>query len=184
MTSKKHYAFISIWKKGEGSTKGFALGTDLESLKTADGRDEASEREDEKTDEPKKLDGALDSTIRRIIDSNHSQSELLFISSFLVEGYPGMLVENDVISPIEKSNNVVETTDATTIYGLSEDEFQRILSKLNRMARVITGLKALPAALLMSIVATFDTNIADVVRDMLTLKADTFQTGSPNHPSK
>ncbi len=145
MTSKKHYAYISIWQKRDDANKGFAVSTDLEKLRNnpTNPVDGPAKDETEETAEPRELDGALDSTITRIIGSNHSQSELFSMSSFLVEGYPGMFLEHNVISRVEKSSDVVETLDKATIYGLSEHEFERLLLRLRRMQRVATGLKAL-----------------------------------------
>ena len=52
----------------------------------------------------------------------------------------------------------------------------------DRLIRLKRGLDALPAALLMSVVATFDSNMADVVRAMLRLRSETFQTGGKTVP--
>ncbi len=88
-----------------------------------------------------------------------------------------MMVERDVISWVESSSEMLETVDNAAIYGLSGEQFQGIASKMSRIWRVEIGLRSLPAAVLMSIVATFDTVIADVIRDMLTIKTEVFQTG-------
>lgn len=185
MASKKYSAYIGIWQIEDNeaeSRKGFVLNTNLEALSAAaaQGHPPRKLREDTDTSQaaPKESQGALDATISRIVDSNHSQAELLFISSFLVEAYPGMIVEREIVSPLEKSGDVVEVVKNTTIYGVTDDKFKRVLSSLERMSRIENGMKALPSALLMSIVANFDSTIADVVRDMLTLKSEMFQTGA------
>jgi hypothetical protein len=182
MTPKKHDAYVAIWNATEGKrNKGFAISAERETLRTSpgDAAEKAEDTEEAKaqSDEPKGRDGSLADTIGRIVESSHSQTELLYLSSFLVEGFPGMMIQRDVVSLVEKSGEPLETVDGAAIYGLSSKELQQIFTQMDRVRRIETGLKSLPAALLMSIVATFDTNISDVIRDMLTLKTEIFQTG-------
>jgi len=179
---KSFYGYIGIQKDDKGSVMSFASSKVLEEVKTLLKKIENTEqneqnKEDEEVDN-EGVNDSLEGTMRKIVESSHSQSELLFISSFLSPVYLKVAMENEIIKPIEKLNSIVEEFDNVIIHGLTEEVFIRLPSKRERIERAERALAALPAALLMSAVATFDSNIADVVRDMLRLKPETFRAGS------
>ena len=73
---------------------------------------------------------------------------------------------------LEKAGNLIEEADDSAMYGVPAIGKQDFLRKVARFSRVRSGLSALPAAVLMSAVATFDSLMADIVRSMLLLRAD------------
>ena len=120
--------------------------------------------------------------MRKVVDTIRSQSELLFIASFFKETYSSMLLDREVVQVLENENDLVETEGPLRIYGTTEETLRSLHSKLERIQRVDRGMAGLPAALLMSIVATFDTTMADVIRSLLTLKPELFQSTSKTIP--
>jgi hypothetical protein len=185
MTDQKSYfGFLGFRKNEEGSVASFASSRDLDDVRalllSSDSPERAGNEPEKRQADPAAAgpEKSLARMMAKIVDSSHSQSELLSISTFLLPAYVGVMIDREIVVPTQKLDSIVEDAANITIYGLSEEMFRRLPAKRERLDRVERGLEALPAALLMSIVATFDSNISDVVREMLTLKSDAFQTGT------
>jgi hypothetical protein len=118
----------------------------------------------------------------RIVATTHYQYELIDMASFMPPAYRFVTLGHDVVDPADKLGCKVEEFEDVSIYGLSEDVFRRCALGLERVNRIDRGAEALSPAVLMSIVATFDSNIADLVRDMISLKPALLNAGIKTVP--
>jgi hypothetical protein len=118
----------------------------------------------------------------RIVATTHYQYELIDMASFMPPAYRFVTLGHDVVDPADKLGCKVEEFEDVSIYGLSEDVFRRCDLGLERVNRIDRGAEALSPAVLMSIVATFDSNIADLVRDMISLKPALLNAGIKTVP--
>ena len=179
---EKYYGYAGIRKDEKGRIVGLSISGDLAQVKTMAAQTEQSESPEltERSVNLIEKDSGLSlgATINRVVDVLQSQFELLSITTVLQSFSSSFLLKEEILKPLEEADCVVESYDCTTIFGLSQNTYRQIAPKFERLQRLDRGLEALPAALLMSIVATFDSNMADIVRDMLTIKSDLSQTGS------
>lgn len=177
---KTYFGYIGVRKNKEGVVTGFALNRDLTQVKSSmapSSTSKAADPDETKGGRGEVREFTFGKTMDRIIESSQSQSEILSIVSAFGSMYVRILVDQEISPLIDKLDNTVEVVDNVTIHGLSEEVFRSMPMKRERIGRAERGVAALPAALLMSIVATFDSSIADVVRDMLTLKPQMFKAG-------
>ena len=56
------------------------------------------------------------------------------------------------------------------IYGITEDQYPFVMTQIRRLREIDRGATVLPGAILLSLVATFDSFIADTLRIMLRSK--------------
>lgn len=85
---------------------------------------------------------------------------------------------NDKIAdPLSSSQRLIENCADTTFYGITRDFYNKILSHIQKIERTQNALDALPTALLLSIVAKFDSITSDIVRVMFNAKPTMMQFG-------
>ncbi len=179
--AKKNAIYAGVKRGGADGMVSFACASDIESLKIK--LNEMSEEElpkDEKEESSEKNSeeiAKLRHIMNRTIEAIYSQSSLLFLTSFFEEAYEPMLVDREIVQPLEAEHELAYHQDDIKIYRITGEEHRNISSKLERVKRVKRGMAALPSALLMSIVATFDSSIADVVRSFLSIKSDALKAG-------
>ncbi len=83
----------------------------------------------------------------------------------------------EIIDPINEHCPCVEEGDAWKIFGVSRERFSGFREHLDRLDRMEKGLSTLPSAVLLTIVATFDSQISEIVRELLVLKPERFDSG-------
>lgn len=129
----------------------------------------------------KKDEGAnLGAALYKMINAIQGQAELASIIPVINSSFSRRVLVQDIVGPLEQAGDVIEEDGISKMYGVPLMEKQKFLRKVDRFNRVKSGLAALPAAVLMSTVATFDSLMADIVRNMLSLRADNPLIGARN----
>lgn len=112
---------------------------------------------------------ALTDALARAVDFGLSQYELIAVSSITPSLFEGMVARERVLRPISEIAELVSEDDFAALYRLTEDQYLDLIKKRQELQSLVAGVAALPKATLMSIVATFDTIVVDIVSKMLQL---------------
>ena len=186
-TENKHHVFYVAIKWSEsGQLERCRFGRDFERLKANFSREPASDGKNVESENTRKAqeipETSLANVMNRIVDTINAQSELIPSARIMGSVMYMAQAETHLAKPIENRSELIENVNGVKIYGLDEETFLQLAPAFERVSRFRRGVSALPAALLMSIVATFDSSVADIVRAMLTLKSNTFQVGEKTIP--
>lgn len=119
----------------------------------------------------------LGDLMQRLTDSTLSLYELIMASAAVKPVFSSIIARVEVIDPIRESCALVEEHDDYKIFAITEDRLQKVRGQYKRLRRMERGFDLLPAATLLTMVATFDSNISEVVRALLTLKPERFDSG-------
>jgi len=179
MTDDSGPFFALKQKAGDHIPSGFMFGTDLAELMAwAEGAEAAHEDpEDKPVEAPETEIHPLKGLMQKITDTGHEQSEMLAILNIVRDVFPTMIAKSDFIDEIMASNPEVVKEEKYTIVSVQGVPIPKLRSMLERVARTREGLEAIPTAVLLSLVATFDTQMADIVRVMLGIKSDRLRSG-------
>lgn len=182
MTHTKQFSgYAGVRRDEQGSVINFSYSETIEGVKSSLSKQQEGKSVrivPDKIDLEDKTDSKLLAiAMNRTLDALQSQFELLFLTS-VRSHFAVARFNEEIVKPIVHAKSIVEEADGTSIYGLSQEQFRKIPVTLEWLHRIGQGMDALPAALLMSIVAVFDSNTADVVRDMLTIRPASLQAGT------
>ncbi|MBX9660561.1 MAG: hypothetical protein K2X00_18550 [Nitrospiraceae bacterium] len=189
---RKFFAYAAI-RRGESMQRSFSYGTSLEQIrKTYEEMrvppSDAKEDKAEEVIETKTEESAahappnLRELMERTVDAVTSQFELTSLTQLMGSAAYIMMLDRHVIDYARQSGEIIEADETTSLVGVSEGVFRKIGSEIERVQRIERGIDALPSALLLSIVATFDSNMADVVRSMLNIKGGSLNFGNKTVP--
>lgn len=115
--------------------------------------------------------------MRKITDTGHEQSEMLSILNLVRDVFPMTIAKSDFIDDMMASNPEIRRGDDYKIISVKGVPIRKLNSVMDRVERIGEGLAAIPTAVLLSLVATFDTQMADIVRVMLSIKSDRLRSG-------
>jgi len=171
-------------KAGEYIPAGFKFGFDLTELVAW------AENTGSASDEPAKKPTAivdvethpLKSSMKKITVTGHEQSEMLSILNMVRDIFPIMIAKSEFLDDLMASNTTVKTGADYTIASIKRSQLPKMHEMMSRVVRTQEGLAAIPTALLLSLVATFDTQMADIVRVMLGIKSDRLRAGQRTVP--
>ena len=176
MAKKKNSHYLAVQKNGENSTGDFAFGTEkyvndvLEGWKADPPVAPPEAEEETATPEPDFThESALTDALSRAVDFGLSQYELIRVASLTPSLFEGLIARERVLRPAMSAAELVSEDDRTFLFRLTEDQFLGLVSRRNDLELLKAGVAALPKAALMSIVATFDTIVVDIVSKMLRL---------------
>lgn len=110
---------------------------------------------------------ALIRALNRAIEFGLSQDHLIVVTAATPGVFHMVNVLVKIVKPATKDKTPIEVTKTGAIYDLSFEEYTEIDKARHDLADLKKGLNALPAATLMSIVATFDAMILEVLGDLL-----------------
>lgn len=176
--NKSHYAYACFKKSENGKITSFLCGSDIKDLTEKLGQEQTEKTANNSQDSSDGLDSHhfLSKAMGRITETIGSQNDLLSICSAL--GIAMVQVSHDDIESFIIKNGDEVTENNLTIYGFSESIFRQLKSKIDDLYTAAQSARSLPPALLLSLVANFDSVIADVVRDFLESKPETLKNTS------
>jgi hypothetical protein len=186
MEADTHDYYFCIKDDGAGHHV-YKIDTDLSTIRAwADNaKPEASSADgaskNVKNDSIKELD-ALPSIISRIGITSEQQHELISLTNFVGASFPSIIVERDLVSKLLENRSVVHASTDYKILAVTQNDIPGITKELNRALTMSHGLEQLPGAILLSLVATFDSQMSDVVRTMLRIKSDKLKYGQKTIP--
>ncbi|WP_156500452.1 hypothetical protein [Croceicoccus bisphenolivorans] len=148
--------------------------------------DEVSESDDLKGQvEPNDGDFTHQSTLtdalEASVDFGLAQHELIqaaVIGPLMIR----IVTARDIYGPIIEEKIPVEVDEECSIYPVSETEMTEVRRRQERYDNVINGMGRFPSATLLSVVATFDTLIVDILSKMLLLQKDWLEKSNRTVP--
>jgi hypothetical protein len=119
----------------------------------------------------------LSRLIKKSVDISNQQFELVNLLSVMTTFYPNTLAKAEIVDDILTGAYKVKSQENYSIYLIDDHKTARITKALERINKTASGLRQFPHALLLSMVATFDSQMSDVVRAMLSIKSDKLRSG-------
>lgn len=77
-----------------------------------------------------------------------------------------------IVGPVQKNAEKIDEDEKFELYGLDEEQFAEVVRSERKFKMSSKGMSRLPYATLLSIVATFDTLVVDILAKMLRLQSD------------
>lgn len=184
MSEKKGPFFAVKQVDGRDIPSGFKFGPNLDDLIAwAEAAETVTKEEEAKPAAPVDADEhPLKTLMRKITDSGHEQSEMLEILNMVRNVFPIMIAKNDFLDDMMATSPEVKKGSDYSIVSLENVSLAKLSDMMNRVGRTQQGLAAIPTAVLLSLVATFDTQMADIVRAMLGIKSDRLRAGQKMVP--
>lgn len=115
---------------------------------------------------------ALTDTLAASVDFGLAQFELIEASTLAPLIIELAMLSGQIIRPTVEAATKIEDTEGAELYGLNESQFADLLKRHRRFSSARKGFERFPSATFLSIVATFDTLIVDVMAKMLKLQKD------------
>lgn len=182
---KDHFAYFLVSKSSDAPLRSFAFGK-KEYLEDVRKRwADASQRDDDsavlkkasaKEDFPQDPDfthaSALTEALSASVDFGLAQHELIEAATLAPLMMRVGMAEMHVIRPTINNSTLIDEDDTSIVHGLSEHQYADLVKREGKYALAIKGMERFPTASLLSIVATFDTLIVDVLKSMLKLQTD------------
>lgn len=184
LTDEQHFAFLAIRKTDNPLAPAFATGDEnyirkvIEAWKAGD----EAKSEDEEVEEPElpletTEEATLNAALKKAVAFTASQAHLIAVTSVAPTLFNYVHITSQIFDPIKKNSPVVEEDESAQVYALSRDQYETMDEARVNLSNLRLGAAALPNATLMSLVATFDALIADLIAKMLHLNKDWMKNG-------
>ena len=177
LSTDESFAFLAIKKvKEEDFGTAFATGTE-DYIRDVVERWRAGEAPKSETDQVPEPELPLETTqeatlheaLQKGIEFARSQAHLIAITSVAPSLFEAVHVATNILDPITDSGTPVHEDEIATVYPLSSEQHTKVVSARRKLVDLQLGVAALPNATLMSLVATFDALIVDLIAKMLRL---------------
>jgi len=183
--NSKHAAYFLLRKRDDEKMQNFAFGSSdyVDKVKQrwikGDGATEEGISEDLKTEVSSKNvqpdfthASALTDALSASVDFGLAQHELIQAAMLAPVLMRIVHIQFEVIKPIsEVAEKLSDDADAT-LFGLNEAQYTDLVRRKDKYELSKKGMERFPTAILLSIVATFDTLMIDVLSKLLRLQTD------------
>ena len=109
----------------------------------------------------------LPSLMRRFQETMSSYKFLVGFGMTFMPTLRSHLIYNEIYKSANKHLKVIEKDHQFEIYGITDDQYSPVRTQIRRLREIDRGATVLPGAILLSLVATFDSFIADTIRIVL-----------------
>lgn len=180
-----YHAYIGLLNEGvEGDPMDFGTTLeDVESWARGESRQpQGSNGEKQEQDLDAKapdLHNQLDALTRRFADSMESFVPLVGVTGALRPVLAKNMIENQIRRPAVEAYSLVAEVGNAKIYGVPEEELGQLLRAISQVTEMQRGLGVLPGAALLSLVAVYDSYVAELVKLLLRERPDRYA-----HPDK
>jgi hypothetical protein len=163
-----------------GKAKEFLTG-DLRKAQAPD--EEPLEAEEAAPGEPPKKENPLERIINRISEVMMSYYALINISYMARDIFIAAFMQGEIIDPLSQGGaTLLEEGEYGKLYELEQSGLLKVIKGQEQVRRIDNGTAALPASTLMSMVAAFDSIIADLVTVLLKERKDKLNMGERSIP--
>lgn len=101
--------------------------------------------------------------------------QLIAIADVMRGGMTQSLMEDRVYAVAKSAESLARSDDASETYGLTKPSYVQVNQAISQLRETDAGMALLPASILLSLVATFDSLIGDAIKSLLVLKPDKLQ---------
>lgn len=112
-------------------------------------------------------ESALSDALSQSIEFALTNYQLIAVAEAAPIIFSTAVRESGIVDPIVSSATLISNDSNVEIYGLTEDQYLNTIDQKDYYERIKQGAKALPAATLLSLVATFDTLIVDILGKLM-----------------
>jgi len=182
---KNHFAFFLVRKIGAGGFGTFSFGSrsfvdDVRrEWSKASGPDDEIKPENQVAS-PEKVHlepdfthaSALTDALSASLDFGLEQHELIEAGSMAPMVMRAAHAYAEVIDPISGMSELVSEDAETALYGLTHAQYADLIKRKEKFELSKKGMERFPTAILLSVVATYDTLIVDILSKMLRLQND------------
>lgn len=112
------------------------------------------------------------SLLDKFYNSLSAYHELTFLTSNLRSLYAGIAIHQDVLAKVRTNGHELRRTSTVETFGLTSHLADHVAQVTTRMRRTDVGLSLLPASVLLSLVATFDSLVGDAVKELLRMRPE------------
>lgn len=172
--SKNEIYLCVVKHEGEPHPRGFKSGKSVDELEKW-----ALEKSRPDEEESFEADSGIQDTkpnlltlMNSIAETGNRQKELISLTSAMKNSFPMTLFQSEVVEPMFASAEPVKAGDTFRIGKIEDAKIVSVISSLEKVNKIRDGLDYLPTAIFLSLIATFDTQMSDVVRSMLMIKSD------------
>ena len=192
--AKKPVAYLAV-RYDDGTPTGLSVQPDREKAEeflrnrsdeeeepdsAADPKDPSDDEENENTaSSPEEAtQNPLSRIIDRISEVMMSYYALINISSMAREIFLTAFLETQIVRPLSKGGaELLESTDQGKLFALERAGISKVAKGREQVRRIDNGTAAMPASTLMSMVAAFDSIIADLVGVLLKARREKLNVG-------
>ena len=171
--------YLALKKDEDGIATSCFLDRNIENVRAFISGDKSPDANPSSDPKPEATSPFSDS-MGRVLDISNSQDELLQMAAAMSYALPRVILNDNIITPLAESGQVIEKIDGYDVFHLTESVIPDLSKSLRIYNRLRRGLDNLPSAILMSIVATFDSSMTDIIRDMISLRPDYLQGADKN----
>ena len=158
---------VEKWKneqKNAGPTDGKPA-TDAEELESTTSEDENEEYAQDPSDE-------LSTLMNRFQETMSSYRHLVRFGMMLMPTLRSHFIYNQMYKNAGRHLEIVDKDQQFETYGITVDQYPSLKTQFRRLREFDRGVTVLPGAILLSLVATFDSFVADTLRIMLRRKPE------------
>lgn len=110
--------------------------------------------------------------MRQFQETMSSYRPLVGVSMILMPTLRSHFVQNEMYKNADRHLEIVNKDQQFETYGITEDQYPSVQTQFRRLREFDRGVTVLPGAILLSLVATFDSFVADTLRIMLRRKPE------------
>ena len=155
-------AAVEKWKK----EKGDGGSTDDESAPDTE-ESESKSPEEKNEDNPQNPSVKLSKLMSRFQDTMSSYRPLIKFGMFAMPTLRSAFIHNQMYKAADKNLEIIDKDQEFETYGITIDQYPSVRRQIRRLREFDRGVTVLPGAILLSLVATFDSFIGDTLRIML-----------------
>lgn len=174
--AKEPFAYLAIKKTDESLARPFATGNEEYVKKVVErwGLGEEPKAETDEVEEPESPpetthEATLNEALKKAVAFACSQAHLISATSITPLLLEHVNLTTNVFGPVIDKCAPVQDDDVAAIYALDQDLYEKVDKERRNLLDFRMGLAALPNATLMSLVATFDALVVDLLAKMLRL---------------
>lgn len=111
----------------------------------------------------------LTEALAKSIDFGLEQYQLLGTASIVPQLFRTITAVGVVLKPCQESADKLEDDEVLSIFGLTEEQYLDLVARTDRYNQMKEGLKNIPSAIFLGLIASFDSLIVEILERMLRL---------------
>jgi hypothetical protein len=116
--------------------------------------------------------------VNKYIESMMGFHRLSRISYSIIPTMRSSYINEEIRSHVEKNLDKISDDSRGTIYGIKLEQYGPVSDFILKLKELDVGYEALPSSTILSLVATFDSYISDIVRILLLAKPERYESSS------
>jgi hypothetical protein len=184
--ANKYYGYFADRQMADGQ-RSFIYSPSLDDVikQISDGAETVEPKPEPTREAPtEEVDVGLAREMVRAATLGLSHNHLIGVATEIRRSFPTAFIKTKIVKPVTLPEDLVKTHEGVEIFGVTQEQYHQLDHELDSLEHIKEGLNALPGAALMSLVATFDSLIADIVKKMLRLRPERYATSDKQIPIK